>query len=515
METAPRTPPGFAARHAPLIAALLAAAASAPGLALPFLSDDWTHIADVAERPTLRTPFGYFRPLCMATYWLDRRIGGLSPWFFHLTNLMLIAAVAALVVILVRRFTGEARLAGLTGILFALHPYHVENAAWIAARADPLYALLFLAAAWSYDRWRAASERLPIAALLLFEGALLAKETAVSLPPFLLILGLCTGNRRVTRAEWLRGYLPLAGVGFTHFLLLRPSVLGGVDIGILDSFGIRWIKNLLAFAAAAVLPAHTESLEGRPALWGALAVLATGCLVVLARRHAGRLPPAVWAALPMFAALLGPSLVSFQERYLFLPGAASALALAALLNAAAPRSRAVALALLLSCSAASACEHWVGWFDAGRASTRLIGDLTRASLRPEVREIVVANMPHRVHGAPVAADFGAAVRLSGGRPVMVRTAAAVDYPDAGADGLDAPAGSAIRRPPPVAEVRLRIHTGRFSRVVRPRRPVEDVGVDLGWATVQFDGASRLRVIVPPDHDRAAYVWRGGGLESLF
>jgi hypothetical protein len=511
------TPPGFATRRGPLLAALLAGATSAPGLALPFLSDDWAHIADVAERPTLRTPFGYVRPLCMATYWLDRRIGGLSPWVFHLTNLVLIAAAAALVVILIRRLSGDARLAGLAGILFALHPYHVENAAWIAARADPLYTLLFLAAVWSYDSWRTAPAGVPFTALLLFEGAMLAKETAVVLPPCLLLLGLCTGSRRVARAEWLRGYLPLAGIACVHFLVLRPSVLGAVDIRILDNFGTSWIKNLLAFGAAAILPAHTESFEARPALWGTLAVLATGGLAIMARRHAGRLPPSAWAAVPMFAVLLGLSLVSFQERYLFLPGAASALALAALLDAAPRRGRIVALVLLLSGWTGSAWGHWAGWFDAGRASTRLIGDLTRASARPGVGEIVVANMPHRVHGAPVAADFAAAVALSGGRPVVVRTATAVDFPGPEVDGLDGPADSAIRRPPPVAEVRLRVDAGPFSRLVRPKRPVNTDRVEWDWASVQFDGAIRVRVVIPPSADpvRAAYVWRDGGLQPLF
>jgi len=44
-------------------------------------------------------------------------------------------------------------------------------------------------------------------------------------------------------------------------------------------------------------------------------------------------------------------------------------------------------------------------------------------------EIVVGKHAHRVHGAPVAADFTAAVRLSGGGETTIRTAAYVDIPD--------------------------------------------------------------------------------------
>ena len=38
---------------------------------------------------------------------------GVSPAFFHLTNLLLIATSAALVVAVARRYTGDARLAAL------------------------------------------------------------------------------------------------------------------------------------------------------------------------------------------------------------------------------------------------------------------------------------------------------------------------------------------------------------------------------------------------------------------
>ncbi len=501
----------------PALAAMVAAGTALPALWLPFLSDDWAHLADAAQSPTLRTPFGYFRPLAMTTYWLDRMIGGLSPSLFHLTNLLLISAAAALAVMLIRRYTGDEALACTAGVLFALHPYHVECAAWIAARTDPLFTVLFLSAALAYDRWRTRLKALPVAALLLFEGALLAKETAVSLPAFLLVLGLGDRSRRPRPPEWLRGYLPVAGLAMAHFLIIRPAALGGAGLSVLNGFGVGWIKNLLRFATSSVLPAHSESLEGRPVLWGALAVLDTCTLAFLARRRSGRIPSHAWAAVPAFIVLLGPSLISFQERYLFLPSAASALALAALLKAAGARVRALALTILVPGWLLSSYAHWDGWFDAGRAGTRLVGDLVQASLRPEVQEIVVANMPHRVHGAPVAANFAAAVTLSGGRPVGVRYATAIDYPGPRADALDGPPGAAIRYPPPFAEIRLRLHEEKFSRLVRPLPPAAGSRLETDWGSIDFDGARGLRVRIAPSaaRDRAAYVWIGGKLEPLF
>src|SRR5947208_2827312 len=139
----------------PILAASVAAIMAAPAIRLPFLADDWANLKTVSENTAFfRTPVGYFRPLTMATYWLELRLCGPSPAISHLVNLALICVCAALVVLLVQRYLGQPKVAALTGVLFAVHPYHVENAAWIAARPDVLYSCFFFLAAISYDRWR-------------------------------------------------------------------------------------------------------------------------------------------------------------------------------------------------------------------------------------------------------------------------------------------------------------------------------------------------------------------------
>src|SRR2546422_877825 len=250
--------PGVIARRGPLLAAMVAGGAALPGIRLPFLADDWAHLAEVIGGPTLRTPFGYFRPLCMAAYWLDLHLWKLSPGLFHLTNLILLCGVSALVVILIRRYAGDSHLAGIAGLLFALHPYHIENAAWIAGRADSLYSLLFLCAALAYDRWRTTARGLPLLAMTSFELALSAKESAVTLPPFIVLLGVIDARRRPSAREGLRGYLPIAGLALGHFLLVRPLALGGLELSVLGRSVSLWARHLLAFGASTILPAQTE-----------------------------------------------------------------------------------------------------------------------------------------------------------------------------------------------------------------------------------------------------------------
>ncbi|HEU4400754.1 MAG TPA: hypothetical protein VFT43_01485, partial [Candidatus Polarisedimenticolia bacterium] len=508
----------------PVLTGGLAAAAALPGLRFPFLSDDWAQVeAAGSVWPPWHTPFADFRPLYMASLWLDRQIAGLSPAFFHLTNVMLIALAAFLVVVVVRRYTGDARIATGAGLLFALHPYHVENAAWIAARSDPLYAVPLLLAALAYDRWRDRRRGLPLAALALFESALLAKEMAIVLPVALILIGALDRKRRPDVGEWTRGLAPLLLLAVLHFALLRPWALGGPGRTLLGGFGSAWIAHGLGYAAAAILPADVEILTAHPVPWGAGALFVLGLLLVMARLRSGAIPRPALAAMPLFAVLLIPALVGFQERYLFLPSAASALALAALLRAARGRVAAGLSLVLASFLIAASVMQWSDWRQAALASDRLVEDLVRAGRRPGVREIVVANMPFRVRGGSVAGDFQAALALSDGRPLPVRAAAYISYASAGSDALDGTPGTALRSPPPFAEVWVRVPHAPFSHYVGPLPPGGGPGqeatqvLESATGTLVFDGRGGVRIRIPPSGDggRAAYAWVGGRLRPLF
>lgn len=502
--------------RAPWTAMLLATLISLPGLWLPFLSDDWAQVDAVGRGPVAGTPFGDFRPLYMATLWFDRLIGGLSPSLFHVTNLFWIASTAALVVILARRYTGDDRLAMATGFIFAVHPFHVENAAWIGARSDPVFAVPFLLAALFYDRWRVKASGLPLLSLMSFEAALLAKETAVTLPLFILLIGLVDPKRRPCRHEWLRSYPALMLLAGLHFFLLRPWVLGGVGRTLKEGLGPGWVKNGLGLAASAILPVDVEILAARPVVYGTLAVLISILLLVLARLRSARIPPHALAAAATFAILILPYIVGFQERYLFLSVAASSLFLASLIRAARGRLAVFLFSFLAAGWVYGCYAQWTGWLDAALASRCLVDDLVRVSFESGTREIVIANMPFCVHGGSVAGDMRAALRLSGGRPLQVRAATYVSYPTVDADFLDGPPAVSIRRPPPYAEVRLRVREGPFSHFIGPQPLRGGVVVETGGSvTLKADGRVQIRILPDIEGGRAAFAWVGGRLVRLF
>jgi Tfp pilus assembly protein PilF len=172
----------------------------------PFVYDDQDTVVanpSLADLSNVRFILTHspFRPVVNVSYAIDVAIWGLAPIGFHLTNVLLHAAIVLLLYILLRRACADARArtASIAGpqpmddwlafggaALFAVHPLLSEAVGYISGRSELLCGLFFVSAVLLA---RAATERggrrwiaVGVAALL----ALLSKEVAVALPAVLL-----------------------------------------------------------------------------------------------------------------------------------------------------------------------------------------------------------------------------------------------------------------------------------------------------------------------------------------
>ena len=146
-----------------------------------------------------------WHPLTWISYALDYALWGLNPLGYHLTNVIVHGLNAFLIVLLIGRLFRSAQESGaacsqstlkltlaafLSGILFGIHPLHVESVAWIAERKDVLCAFFYLLSLSMYveyalkKRFRA----LYWLSFLFFVFSLLSKAMAVTLPVILLLL---------------------------------------------------------------------------------------------------------------------------------------------------------------------------------------------------------------------------------------------------------------------------------------------------------------------------------------
>ncbi len=125
---------------------------------------------------------GLYRPLTVLSYGVDWALSGGRPWWFHLVNALLHGVVTGLVVLVAAAWLPAVGTL-VAGLLFAVHPVHVEAVANVVGRAELLAAGWLLAAVLAARRYRAASDRprrwwLGLAVLAAV-GAQLSKEHGV------------------------------------------------------------------------------------------------------------------------------------------------------------------------------------------------------------------------------------------------------------------------------------------------------------------------------------------------
>ena len=115
----------------------------------------------------------YYRPVAIVSFMLDAARGGADPAAYHLTNIVLHAAVTSLVLLLAVAWGAPPPAALAAALVFAVHPVNTQAVAWIAGRNDLLLAAFGLL---SLIGWTRGAPGLHVVAFAL---AVFSKETGV------------------------------------------------------------------------------------------------------------------------------------------------------------------------------------------------------------------------------------------------------------------------------------------------------------------------------------------------
>ena len=280
---------------------------------------------------------GHYIPLTWLTSGLDYVVWGMDPFGYHLTNLLLHAANAALFFLVAVRLLARAnpaltsewvglRLAALAAaLLFSLHPLRVESVAWATERRDVLCGFFYLLAILAYLRWGDAQSSGARggrgwygASLAAFGAALLSKSMAVSLPLVLLVLDVyplrrLTLDRGILRHAEQRRVLgekiPFLALAAAAAVVAIAAVRHGATLALMSELGVVARLSVASFALAfylwkMVVPVNLSALYERPdtfpwwdppfALSGLVVVTIT--LMALGLRRRWPAVAAVWAS---------------------------------------------------------------------------------------------------------------------------------------------------------------------------------------------------------------------------
>lgn len=338
-----------------------------------------------------------WHPVTVWSHMLDCQVYGLHPWGHHLTNVLLHATNAVLLLWLLWSATGACWRSAVVAALFAWHPLHVESVAWVAERKDVLSAFFGFLALIFYVRH--ARARPPTAAAqaslfwrspwywlawLCFGLGLLSKPMLVTWPVVLLLLDfwplgrLRSGLWRTALAEKIPFVLFAGIVSVVTFWV--QSLSGAVRTLAYLSWDMRLENAAISYCrylGKLFWPADLAALYPIPPSWPVAQALAaagflagvTGFLWRCRRRQPSLLMGWCWFLVTL-APVIGLVQVGVQamaDRYSYIPSVGvSVLAvwgLAAWFPPLRARVRALALATglaLLLCAALT--ERQIGYW---------------------------------------------------------------------------------------------------------------------------------------------------------
>lgn len=179
----------------------------------------------------------YYRPMMHLIYLCNYHIFGLSPWGFHLVNILLHAGVTVLVFAITSFLinsrspapVSSSSFSFLAALLFATHPIHTEAVTWIAGLPELSFTFFSLLSFYFYMRRTdngPAYNVFYILSLTMFFLSTLCKETALTLLLIIIIYDYVFEERTGRPLRQLVRYIPYIAVA-GGYLLLRIHALGG------------------------------------------------------------------------------------------------------------------------------------------------------------------------------------------------------------------------------------------------------------------------------------------------
>jgi len=378
----PEGSPPYSRWISPALTALVVVAAFSS--ALPGGFQQWDDVVLLVDNPAYRglgwsnlkwmfttNLLGHYMPLTWITYGLDYVVWGMNPYGYHLTNIVLHAANAALVYLVAQRLfrivwpgtsaagaDGLRIAAALAALVFGVHPLRVESVAWITERRDVLSGFFFLLAILMYLRACEVESRdgrrwstFYWAAVGTFVLALLSKSMAVTLPVVLLVLDVYPLRRLRPGAHgWLtpgpwriwQEKLPFLFVGAVVSAVAFRALLGGANATSWERLGLLERVAVSAYSVAFYLRKTLVPLELSPLYELSLPVhifdrrfLVSGVVVLfitLAGLASRRRWPGLLAVWTCYVVMLLPVAGIFHnghqiaaDRYSYLPGVGWAL----------------------------------------------------------------------------------------------------------------------------------------------------------------------------------------------
>jgi len=214
----------------------------------------------------------YYRPLNHVIRMINYHIFGFVPWGFHLVNVIFHAGVSVLVFLIAGRLFTRADKSFFTipfvaAALFAAHPIHTEQVAWVSSIAGLSLAFFYLLSLYFYITATSEGHTSKVGYVLSvvsFFLALLSKEQALTLPVVIMIYDYLFRYAPQRKADYAKRYLPYLLVAGIYFILRMLALKGFVPVISHSSltvyqYAINVFPFFVKYLGKLVLPVHLNA----------------------------------------------------------------------------------------------------------------------------------------------------------------------------------------------------------------------------------------------------------------
>ncbi|MFZ4547327.1 MAG: tetratricopeptide repeat protein [Bacteroidales bacterium] len=139
---------------------------------------------------------GMYQPLPVLSFAVIDHLFPGSLQAQRLFNILLHSINILLVLLVIKKLTGNQYVSAFTALFFAIHPMHIESVTWISTRSNLMFSTFYLGSLFAFlhlNKNRVALKWTII--LSCFAFALLSKVTAVTLPGTLLLVHWYQGRK--------------------------------------------------------------------------------------------------------------------------------------------------------------------------------------------------------------------------------------------------------------------------------------------------------------------------------
>ena len=275
--------------------------------------------------------FANYSPMHLFSYMLDYGLGGLDPRIYHFSSNLWAGVAAGGVYLLCLVLFGSWVFAFIAGLLFIVHPAHVEAVAWISSRKDLVAVAFTLPAMVAYFNYRRGmlAKTWYALSLVLFTLGIAGKLSVIVVPGILFVFDVFVERRRGWGLFLDKVPYALVAIFFgVRVMMAQPPTRKEFDFFV---FGHSTLSSLWLLSGFG----DYFLARGRPdvQVFGGLKLaiqLAVPVLFVLPALLSKRIPGTMIALFYcMLLALIPAQVLNFvhpvTDRYLFFPSVAATL----------------------------------------------------------------------------------------------------------------------------------------------------------------------------------------------